>query len=275
MKQHDRLDRSLEALRLDQAPEVAKDDEGAELLALSRAIKRVRPANAVSIPPAPPLRARSHRRPLWSAAAVFLTTLAAIGMLVLWDKPVDVVKAAERELASLTTYHSITTTTATNVDPQTGGVRSSSWMTEIWFDRGKYRIQMGDDLVIFDGDTEWLVYASTGRVIKTPGLPKGRMRMPTVDELVRWFNDYPHAVEGEELFDGRPAYRVAVQLNAGLTQYVWLDKKTYLPLGGRTRQEDGGESAWTERMEINVPVDSALFTYEPPEGFHVEVRERR
>jgi outer membrane lipoprotein-sorting protein len=101
------------------------------------------------------------------------------------------------------------------------------------------------------------------------------MQFSTVDDLVKWFKEYPHVVEGEELFAGRPAFRVAIKLTADVTQYVWLDKKTFLPVGGRSVNKQGGEATWTERLEVNLPIDPAIFNYQPPDGFVVEELKRR
>lgn len=273
----DQLDQDLEALRQERSPQAPADAEGAELLALARAVRRLRPADSVAVPPAPPLGAvlhgRGRRRRRWLALGAAVAAAAAVFVLVLTltVRPIDVIAAAEEKLAALTSYHTTVQRKDGFVDPKTGEKLSSEERTEIWYDQGKYRIQMGDDLILFDGDTEWNVYATQRRVVKKPGMPKGRMQFSTVDDLVKWFKEYPHVVEGEEVFAGRPAFRVAVQLSSDVTQYVWLDKKTFLPVGGRSVSTQGSESTWTEQLEINVPIDPAVFTYQPPEGFSVEV----
>lgn len=77
------------------------------------------------------------------------------------------------------------------------------------------------------------------------------------------------------MLNGRRTVRVAIQLNDGFRQYVWIDKQTHLPVAGRSEPKSGGGSSWTEHWEINVPIDPALFTYEPPAGFEVIERGRR
>lgn len=271
----DELDRNLEALRLERAPHSDSDQESAELLVLARAVRRLRPEDAAPVPSAPPLGATVRSKHHWLAAGAVLVAAAMVLMLVITTRPVDVVHAAEQKLIALTSYHTDAHFSGTILDPQTREKRLHEWTMEIWYDRGKYRIQTGEDLTIFDGDTEWHVYAKERRVTKIPGLPQGRMQMSTVDDLVKWFTEYPHVVEGEEAFNGRPAFRVAVQLTSDVTQYVWLDKRTYLPVGGRSVNKQGSETSWTEQMEVNAPIDSALFTYQPPEGFRVDVLGRR
>lgn len=268
----EQLDRNLEALRQERSPEPPADREGAELLALARAVRRLRPAETVTVPPAPPFGALHHRRRRrWLALGAAVAAVAAVILLAVTFRPIDVVAAAEAKLTAMTSYHTAARFTDTIVDPKTGEKRPNAWTMEIWYDQGKYRIQTGDNLLIFDGDTEWHVYAGERRVVKITGLPEGRMQFSTVDDLIKWFTEYPHVVEGEELYDGRPAFRVAVELSSEVTQYVWLDKKTFLPLGGRSVNRQGSDTAWTEEMEINVPIDPALFAYQPPAGFRVDV----
>ncbi|HWI61411.1 MAG TPA: hypothetical protein VNT75_06225 [Symbiobacteriaceae bacterium] len=267
----DQLDQDLEALRLERAPQPPDDLEERELLAMARALRRLRPADTVAVPPAPPLRRRSH----WPAAVSAIAAVAAVLLLAVTLRPVDVVHAAVEKLSVLTSYHTIAHLTETSIDPATGEKQTVQYDMEIWYDRGKYRIRPGEDLVIFDGDTEWQVHTADRRVTRMSGMPEGRMRMSAVDDLIRWFTKYPHTVEGDEQFNGRPAVRVAVQLSSDVTQYVWLDKQTFLPVGGRSVSKQGLETSWTERMEINEPIDPALFTYQPPEGFTVETLGRR
>ncbi|MDF2630533.1 MAG: hypothetical protein K0R39_4364 [Symbiobacteriaceae bacterium] len=270
MKLEEQLDRNLEALRLERSPEPPADAEEAELLALARAVRRLRPAEAVAVPPAPPLASvlRPRRRP-WLAVTTAVAAVAAVILLVITMKPVDVVAAAEAKLMALTSYHTIAHFTDPGADPNTGAVRE--WTTEIWYDQGKYRIQTGDDLMIYDGaGTEWHVYASQRQVLKMTGLPEGRMQYSSVDDLLKLLREYPYVVEGDEVYNGHPAVRVKVTMKSGLTQYMWLDTKTYLPVGGRSVNQQGQEYFWTEDWEINKPVDQALFTYEPPAGFSVQ-----
>jgi len=275
MKKEDELDRNLEALRLERAPQPAADQESAELLALALAVRRLRSADSVPVPAAPALRAVSGRRRYWLAAGTALVAAAVVFLLVIAVRPVDVVHAAQERLTALTTYHTVGHFQGFSIDPQNGEKRHHEWRMEIWYDRGKYRIQIDEDLLIFDGDTEWHVLTEQRRVTQIPGLPQGRMQMSTVDDLVKWFTEYPHVVEGEERFNGRPAFRVAVQLRSDVTQYVWLDKRSFLPVGGRSVNKEGEETSWTEQMEVNVPIDPVLFTYQPPEGFTVDVLGRR
>lgn len=273
MRPEEELDQELEALRRERSPHPPGDVEGAELLAMARAVRLLRPADAVSVPPAPPLGAvlRRGRRRRWLAVGVAFAAVAAVLLLVLTPR-VDVVVAATEKLAALSSYHTTAQFRETAVNPVTREKLFLEHTMEVWYDQGKYRIQMGEDLMMFDGDAEWHVYAKERRVVKMSGLPKGRMQFSAVDDLVKWFTEYPHVVEGEEIFVGRHAFRVAVQLNADVTQYIWLDKETHLPLGGRSvNHKLGAESFWTEQMEINVPIDPALFTYQPPEGFSVQV----
>lgn len=267
------LDRWIDALNRERRPRPAADPEAAELLAVVRTVRTLRPAAE----PSPHLGRRlagvirgGHGRARTPVRVAALVAGLLLLVLLAPRRPGpegDVVLALERAVARLAGYHGI-------LEQRTINGAGEEWLVrrdEIWSEGGKYATR--DDqgtLTVNNGERRWQVRPLERRVILLPLIPDPRRGALDLREEARRARRHPHAVTGREVVAGREAVRLTVSPPGGLPYDLWIDARTHYPVQLRTAMQNGLQTLYTfVRFEADAPIDPALFAFRPPEGFQV------
>ena len=145
---------------------------------------------------------------------------------------------------------------------------------------GRYRVtftQPKGDRIVSDGRTVWLYLPSTnpGQVMKLPVREGGN----GVPDFTIWLVNSPKdrftlTDAGTAKVGDRPTHVVQLTPKVGGVPFtrarIWVDDADGLVRQFETTDLNGGvRRVKIEKIEMNVPVEAALFTFTPPAGVKV------
>jgi len=264
------LDYLIDQLNNEQKPQPDLSSEASESLAVVRAVKALRPqaepdknlGNRIydSIKP--------NRR---SWMPVSLTAIAA-GLLLFmffttWNNVNNIVYAMEKAVANLTSYHGV-------IEVREKNANGDEWLirrVEIWSEGNKYAVLGNQDtLTVHNGSRHWQVRPEDKEVALLPLIPNQTGQGFDLRDEAKRAKQYPYSIVGQETVAGHRAVKLKISPPGGLPYYLWVDRKTDLPLRIQTAMQNSLQTTYTyTSFEPNLEIDPSVFTYKTPEGYKI------
>lgn len=265
------LDDFIDALNIERKPKESTHKEVAELQALTRKIKSLRPASQPQEQFTLQLQEKLLKRTLlqkrflpWSAlVASFLVIVFLVSPWSHSNK--DIVLAMGQTVNQLQNYHGILEKVSTNAK----GEHQVMQRTEIWAEGNKYATQSEDDtLTVNNGERRWKSQANNKEITLLP-IYLDPHDFDLQKEASRALQ-FPHKVLGDDTVAGRTATRLEITPPGGLPYYLWIDTETHLPIRLQTSMQKSLQTTYTfVTLETNVQVPNSTFSYDPPEGYRI------
>lgn len=253
------LDRLIEAMNEEKSPPLGGDPDLAEMAAVVRAVRSLRPqAEQRHVPGRPGLRRFLTRLGIGLAAACLAAALIAVP----WpgSPRADVVQAMERVVSKLTSYHGALEMRTTNAGGQTVFTRR----VELWSDGRKQAFRLDDGtLTVNNGDVHWQARPEDRLVVLLPLVgPGADGSFDLKDEAGRAL-EYPHKSVGVETVAGREASHIVIEPPGGQAYDLWIDVQTKLPLRLRTAMQNAIQTTYTfVSFETGEIADPSVFVYD-------------
>ncbi len=203
------------------------------------------------------LRRLFTMKPLVAGAAVLLVA-ALIGVLLTIPRSPDVIAAVLEAMAEVKTAHIVTT----------HGYDLEMWLSA---DYG-VRIEDPQRIQVLTPEATWVYHIGENRVIISEPQPdvlvkalRGLSGTEVLEELSRDSSRYQYRVS-DVILDGAAAKRIDVNTEEVMMR-LWVDSESMRVIATEiwATQEDESETMHVGcEVEYDVPLDMALFTFEPP-----------
>jgi len=210
-------------------------------------------------------------------AAVALATAALLARAAAAQTPQQIVDRAAAAYAQMRTARVTFTQTVSNPLTNRDVASAGVMIQQI---PGRYRVtftQPKGDRIISDGKTVWVYLPSTnpGQVMKLPVREGGN----GVPDFTAYLLNAPKerfslADGGATTVNGHNAHTVLLTPKVGGIPFtkarIWVDDTNGLVRQFETTDVNGGmRRVRIESIDMNVPVEAALFTFTPPSGVKV------
>jgi outer membrane lipoprotein-sorting protein len=211
---------------------------------------------------------RSRRKwflPPVAALAAGLLLLVVFGWTGLFNR--DVAYAMEKAVAQLASYHGV-------LEMRSRNAAGEEWLVrrvELWSDGDRYAVRQDDGaLTVNNGERKWQIRPHSKEVALLPLVPDPVRTGFDLRDEAKLARQYPHSVAGSELINGRQTTKLEIAPPGGLAYYLWIDQETNLPVQLQTAMQNALQTTYTfVSFEPNAQIDTAIFTYQLPEGYQV------
>ncbi len=201
------------------------------------------------------------------AVAVLIAGIFIFSVFSNWTgffKP-DVVYAMEKAVSQLTGYYGVLEVNSKNA-------AGEEWLVkriEIWSQGDKYSVRQNDDIItVNNGEKKWQVRHKDKEVVLLPLLPDSKA-FDLQDEAAK-AKKYPHSVVGTEIIASRPATKLKISPQGGLSYYLWIDQETNLPVQLQTAMQNAIQTTYTfTTFEPNKEINPGIFDFRLPEGYKI------
>lgn len=265
------LDHFIDALNLERQPNDSKDQDVAELQALTRKIKNLRPVPEPREEFSRELyqkiqkRSKPGKRFLpWSALVASI--LVIVFLISPWSHTnKDLVLAMEQTVKQLQGYHGILEKVSTNA----AGESQIIQRIEIWSEGNKYATRSEEGIVtVNNGERRWKSEPKSKEITLLP-IYLDPHDFDLQKEATK-AQKYPHKIVGQDSITGRTATRIEIAPPGGLPYFLWIDPETHMPVQLQTAMQKSLQTTYTfVTLETNVKIPDTTFSYNPPEGYRL------
>lgn len=207
------------------------------------------------------LRAPRIRRAALSAVAVAAGVLVFTAVIPFPGGQPNVVLAMEKAASQLKSYH---------------GVMADG--TEVWRAGAQWRVRYPDGKLYLVNEAEfWQEYVDQQKAYVLEAKVADNLEVHLdLARIAAMALQHPHEMVGTESVAGRMTTKIRVKLSDDHSSHIWIDNEFNLPLQWEIPYRRGTPVLVTfTSFEVNEPIDPALFTYQPPQGYEVvDLRER-
>lgn len=283
----DELDLFINALNQECRPEESESPETAELQAIVRKVRSLRPLEEAREDFPVELRqkliAELHQKPIAKSpqnlnqraktkkkflpwTALVASFLVFVFLVSSWSgSNQDIVMAMEKSVKQLENYHGILEKVSTNA----AGERQLLQRTEIWSEGDQYATQSEEGIIaVNNGERRWVTNPQNKEVRLLP-LYLDPHDFDLRKEATK-AQQYPHKIVGEDTIAGRATTQLEITPSGGLPYHLWIDTETHLPIQLQTAMQKSLQTTYTfVTIEPNIAIPEATFNYNPPQGYQV------
>lgn len=273
------LDLLIDTLNREKEPKQATDEVTAEMLAVVKTVRGLRPPaepeedlpenlyhNPETGRQAGILTKYQAKPARYAAIAAGLFLVVALALLVNFLNN-NVVYAMDKAVKKLESYHGMVMVTAENMAGEKWMVRQ----VEIWSEGDRYAQRQNDGTeTVNNGERKWQVRTDKQEIALLPLAPDYTRQGLDLRAEAGRLKQYPYSVMGQEMIAGRQTTKLAITPPGGDPYYLWVDSGTDLPLQLRTARQNALQTTYTfSAFEPNISLDPQIFQFHVPEGFRV------
>jgi len=265
------LDDYINALNLEQQPNESDDQQVADLQALTRKIKNLRPPSepreefSLNLQQRLIQRTKPKKRFLpWTALVASI--LVVVFLISPWSRTSqDLVFAMDQSVKQLQNYHGILQKVTTNATGESQVLQRY----EIWVEGINYATRSEEEIItVNNGERRWQIQPQSKTITLLPIYLDPHdfdLRIEATKAI-----QYPHKEVGQDTIAGRVATRIEVTPPGGLPYHLWIDPETHMPVQLQTAMQKSIQTTYTfVTLETNIKIPSTTFSYNPPEGYRI------